>query len=89
MRAFAGLVPLALWLVPAVAAACPVCVGGVEEDSRQAFIWTTVFLSVLPPGMVGGLIWWIWRRSRELEAQTDSSRSELEIAATPPLRARG
>jgi len=59
----AGLV----WLTPVVAAACSVCFSGAEE-SRAAFIGTTVFLSVLPLAMIGGLVWWIWRRLRALES---------------------
>ena len=63
MRAalFAFALVLAL---PGWAAACAVCAPG-DEESRSAFIWTTVMLSVLPPGMVGGLVWWLWRQHRE------------------------
>ncbi len=54
-------------LLPEAAAACAVCYGGGEE-SRNAFILTTVLLSVLPLAMIGSLGWWIWRRVREAEA---------------------
>jgi hypothetical protein len=50
-------------LSPGAAAACAVCTGAGEE-SRAAFIATTVMLSVLPLGMIGGLVWWIWRRTK-------------------------
>lgn len=56
--------------MPAWAAACAVCAPG-DEESRSAFIWTTVFLSVLPPGMVGGLVWWLWRQHRQREQSGD------------------
>ena len=46
------------------AAACAVCSGG-DEESRKAFVWTAVLLSVLPPGLVGGFLWWALRQRRE------------------------
>ncbi len=58
-----ALVALLALVWPSAGAACPVCLGG-EERSRDAFIWTTVLLSVLPLGMIGGLVGWIWRRTR-------------------------
>ncbi len=63
---------LALW--PGAAGACPVCMSNQAEASRNAFIATTGFLTVLPLLMVGGLAWWIRRRSRELaRAETRTS----------------
>ena len=53
---------------PGLAWACAVCGAGRNEGSRQAFIWTTGLLSVLPPLMVGGLVWWLVRRARSLRA---------------------
>ena len=54
-------------LVPEAASACSVCYVGAEE-SRKAFLLTTVFLSLLPLGMIGTFGWWLWRRIREGEA---------------------
>lgn len=66
MRGF-GLLLAALGVCwPEFAAACAVCGAG-EEESRSAFIWTTVMLSVLPPAMVGGVIWWLVRLHRQRE----------------------
>ena len=53
-------------LLPDAAAACSVCYAGAEE-SRKAFLLTTVFLSVLPLAMFGSLFWWFRRRFRELD----------------------
>jgi len=57
---------LSLWalLLPEAAAACAVCGGAGTEETRIAFLLTTVFLSVLPPAIVGGIVLWIWRRAR-------------------------
>lgn len=60
---------LALYLVwaPRLAIACPACVVNEREESRIAFIGTTVFLSVLPLLLVGGAAYAIWRRIRQRE----------------------
>ena len=78
------LLGLAIALHPDAAAACSVCYGGAEE-SRKAFLFTTILLSGLPVGMMCGLGWWVWRRAREADAELPqsgdpsggSSRSEL------------
>jgi len=57
-------------LLPELAAACAVCTAGTGEDSRQAFIWTTVFMSVLPLAAIGAGVLWLRRamvRAREAE----------------------
>ena len=48
------------------ALACPSCASPLEEN-RQAFVDTTIFLTVVPLMMIGGLIWWIHRRARQME----------------------
>lgn len=53
-------------LVPDSAAACSVCYVGAEE-SRKAFLLTTLLLSMLPLAMFGSLFWWFRRRFRELD----------------------
>lgn len=55
-------------LVPAVAYACPVCFDA-NEANRTAFIATTVFLSLLPLSMIGGVVLWIRSAVREQEQQ--------------------
>lgn len=55
-----------LLLLPDVVLACPVCFDASDEN-RQAFLATTVFLSLLPLGMVAGVGLWIRKRSKELD----------------------
>jgi len=50
------------WL-PEAALACAVCTGGGEE-SKSAFIVTTIGMSIAPLAIFGGIGWWIWRRSQ-------------------------
>ena len=80
-RSLASLVALtlAVLLLPESAAACSVCYGGAEE-SRKAFLFTTVLLSLLPIGMIGGFGWWVWRRLREVEGGAEP----LAAGKTPP-----
>jgi hypothetical protein len=53
----------AAWVADS-ALACPSCASPLEEN-RQAFVDTTIFLTVVPLMMIGGLIWWIRRKVRE------------------------
>ena len=52
------------WLAD-LAYACPSCASPLEEN-RQAFVDTTVFLTVVPLMMIGGFIWWLRRKTREI-----------------------
>lgn len=49
-----------------VAHACPSCASPLEEN-RQAFVDTTIFLTVVPLMMIGGFIWWLRRKVRAME----------------------
>ena len=64
--AAAGLILLGA--APRVALACSVCSAGRDDETRVAFLATTGLLTGLPFLLVGGLIWWLHRRARELEA---------------------
>jgi hypothetical protein len=80
--------PLAV-LLPSAAAACAVCVSGTEAN-RAAFFGTTVFLSLLPLGIIGAGLYWLWRRGRQRLAWEFEERdvpAPLEPAAGPPPRA--
>lgn len=61
-----------LVVLPEAVAACPVCFSATEEN-RLAFLGTTVFLSLLPLGMVAGAGLWIRRRSKERDEREDGS----------------
>lgn len=63
--AVVGLALGLLVLLPETAWACPVCFDP-RDENRVAFLATTVFLSLVPLGMVGGLGLWLRKRAREL-----------------------
>ena len=63
--------------LPDAAHACPVCFDSSDEN-RQAFFATTVFLTLLPLGMVGGAGLWLRHRARERAEQADSPEASLD-----------
>jgi hypothetical protein len=77
-------------LVPRLALACSACMASLDERSQEAFVATTVFLSVLPLSMFAGFGVWIWRRHRKLELATrlEGSPAAPEGAAADAERRR-
>jgi hypothetical protein len=58
-RCFAGLA--ASGVAASVAEACPVCILA-DPKTAGTYLSTTLFMSVLPLAMIGGLIYWLKRR---------------------------
>ncbi|MBK8995658.1 MAG: hypothetical protein IPM35_07915 [Myxococcales bacterium] len=80
-RRLAALVAACLVLLaPALALACPVCGVG-SEANRRAFVGSTIFLSLLPLAMIGGLVGYAVWRVRKQERLRDA-----EAAAQSPAR---
>ncbi|HTY17227.1 MAG TPA: hypothetical protein VMH82_05795 [Myxococcota bacterium] len=80
-----GLAPALLLAAPRAATACAVCFGGQSDLSRKAFFGTTMLLTLLPFVLIGGLIWWVRRRARQLEEE--ARREDREAAALEVSRA--
>lgn len=74
------LVLAVLVALPDTAHACAVCFDP-RAENRFAFLATTVFLTVFPLSMVGGVGLWLRKRARELhgghptDGDTDTHRS--------------
>jgi hypothetical protein len=66
-RLLATLLAAVLTSLPAVAAACPTCGVG-NGRNKMAFFVTTIFLSLLPLGIIGAFLFWIARNSRSFIA---------------------
>ncbi|MCB1236271.1 MAG: hypothetical protein KDM91_14475 [Verrucomicrobiae bacterium] len=49
---------LVLAALPAAVEACPVCFAA-KEQTRTAFVATTVFMTVLPLSMISGFVYWL------------------------------
>jgi hypothetical protein len=78
-----AIAPVVGWfalVAPEVARACSVCGAGREDETRVAFLVTTLVLSVLPLAMLGALLAWVrWRVRHRPEA----GREPIASAAAP------
>lgn len=70
---------LAILVVPRVSWACAVCSAGREDDTRTAFIVSTIGMTLLPLLLVGAVVWWLRRRILE------SEKSQLRDRDPQPL----
>jgi len=68
----APILAVLLALVPELARACAVCGAGLDDDqSRLAYLVTTISLSVLPLALFGGFLLWLRHKARrQTTAQT-------------------
>jgi len=53
-----------VFVLPQMAHGCAVCFSATDEN-RQAFLATTVLLTMLPLGMVGGVGLWVRKRMQQ------------------------
>lgn len=60
-------------LAPGAAEACAVCFSG-REEGRAAYLVTTLLLTLLPLGLIGGLVLWLRRRATALRVRPDARR---------------
>lgn len=59
-----ALTALLVSLAPALAHACAVCGSGEDDRSRGAYLVMTLIISVLPLGMLGGVIGYLAWKSK-------------------------
>ncbi len=72
-----ALVLIALFVfVPDLARACAVCGFG-EDESRVAYIGTTVFLSFLPLVLIGGTVFYYWRHHQRTQVGLAARQREI------------
>jgi len=70
--------------LPRLALACPVCMAA-DARRSNAYIATTVMLSLLPLAAIGGMAWLIWRRSATPSAAlpAEEAQGEAPLGLTP------
>ncbi len=57
--------------------ACAVCGAGEADPSRGSYIWMSIIISLLPLGMIGGVIAYIALKTRAAEAEKSSPEQTL------------
>ncbi len=61
----APLLVAACWLLlPGFAEACSTCMD--PRESNRTLLWVTIFLSLLPLGLIGGVAGFVWWRARNV-----------------------
>jgi hypothetical protein len=73
LRTLAAAILLML-ATPAFALACPVCGTAGPNDNGWAYFAMTIVLSGLPLGMIGGVVYWVHRRSSDADRVGQSDR---------------
>jgi hypothetical protein len=81
-RLFATLLAAVLTALPAIAAACPTCGVG-NGRNKMAFFVTTIFLSLLPLGIIAAGLFWLARKGRSIIA-SEFRESDEEAPVTAP-----
>ncbi len=61
-------------LLPAAARACAVCTSQDDAAFNVAMLKGTALLSLLPLALIGGLVWYLRRRAREIADRGTSPR---------------
>lgn len=74
--------------MPSALYACAVCFGG-EDDNRQAFIDTTVVLTVAPLIIIGLFIWLMVRRIAKVEQVRQEQLEADRLARTVSTNTSG
>ncbi|MEX2207527.1 MAG: hypothetical protein WEF50_14975 [Myxococcota bacterium] len=62
--------------------ACPSCLAAQDSDVQMAFISATAFLTFLPLALIGGLVYWLRRRMRQLDAE--EAAGVIRLPTSPP-----
>lgn len=50
--------------LPSLARACPVCFASQNDENRIAYVVSSVGLTLLPFAVLGGILFWVWRRAK-------------------------
>jgi hypothetical protein len=75
----AALLALVLAL-PFDAGACPLCIAAQDKSVQIAYIAASAFMTFLPLGLVGGLIYWLRRRARQLAVEEQAGVIRLDTS---------
>jgi len=74
-RARAAALLAIAWLAPRAAQACAVCVSSLDDGTQFGFMLGTLIMTPTPFLVVGGVIYFLWRRARAAELELNRSSS--------------
>ncbi len=57
----------ALWILPVVTEACPLCQAGATKKTQKAYEETTALLALLPILGGGGIFYWLYSKNKHRE----------------------
>ena len=69
---------------PAVSQACAVCMSGRDDENRTAFIAMTAFMTTMPFLLIGGIVFWLWRRAKAMALEEAAAESQNTAAGPIP-----
>ena len=67
-------------LAPVEASACPLCIAAQDANVQIAYMLASAFMTFLPLGLIGGLIFWLRRRARHLAVEHEAGVIRLPSA---------
>ena len=80
---FAAGLALAL---PRVAAACAMCTSAQDDAVQLAFAVASLFMTLMPLAVIGGLVFYLRRRAQKLRAEEAAGVIRLPLAGDRSLR---
>ncbi len=79
---------LGVWLVPALARACPMCFSG-NGTNQSAFLWGSVMLMLVPTVAIGSLLYWAYSRAKAIDAEATQDAARSDASAAPQAVSSG
>ncbi|MEZ7980569.1 MAG: hypothetical protein QMC74_12855 [Myxococcota bacterium] len=79
MRGFAIVLGWMVLQTPLIARACAVCSAGKDEENADAFLWSTLFMSVMPLAAIGTLVYVLYKKMQKLEQETERGPDGLPL----------
>jgi len=74
-------------LAPLDAAACPLCIAAQDKSVQIAYMAASAFMTFLPLGLIGGLVYWLRRRARQLALEEEAGVIRLPSSSARTNRA--
>jgi cbb3-type cytochrome oxidase subunit 3 len=70
--------------LPDAARACSMCVSAQDDAVQTAFAVASLFMTAMPLSVIGGLVWWLRRRAKQVAAEEAAGIIRLPLGADRP-----